>query len=245
MILNIHAGHGKQDSKSCGAYTELLKESIENRLIKDELILLLKKEGHTVYDCTIDYPNSQSDCINQIIKKCNSNNVDLDISIHFNSGRNDLVGNNKIGGIECLLYSNNSAKPSAERICRNISELGFTNRGIKYNKTLSVLKNTKAPSIIIEICFVDDKDDTTLYKKLGYKLIAKSIAEAILNKNLGDDDMQDTKVKVKINNKYYEINGIFKDNTNFIKVRDLENAGFKISNEGNIAVIETPCCCKK
>ena len=53
MRFNIHSGHGKQDSKSCGA-NGLIKESIENRKVKDEVITLLKQEGHTVYDCTVD-----------------------------------------------------------------------------------------------------------------------------------------------------------------------------------------------
>ncbi len=82
----------QQDSKSPGA-VGLIKESIEDRKVKDEVISLLRKEGHTVYDCTVDYPSSQQDTLNKIIEKCNSNNVDLDISIHFNSGANDERGN--------------------------------------------------------------------------------------------------------------------------------------------------------
>jgi N-acetylmuramoyl-L-alanine amidase len=244
MKINIHAGHGKQDSKSCGAYTSMLYESVENRLIKDELIEILKRKGCTVYDCTVDYPSSQSDCINKIVKKCNSNNVDLDISIHFNSGRNDLKGDSKTGGVECILYSENNALPYALRICKEIASLGFTNRGIKYNKTLGVLKNTKAPAIIVEVCFVDDKDDVDLYKKINYKVVAKAIAEGILNEKIGDDNMEVKNLKVKINGTYYEIEGLVVNDRNYIKVRDLEKAGFKIDNEGSIAVIESPCCCK-
>lgn len=46
------------------------------------------------------------------------------------------------------------------------------------------------------------------------------------------------KSKIKINGKYYDVSRILKDGNNFIKIRDLEKAGFKISNEGNIAVID-------
>ena len=69
MIFSIHAGHGKQDSKSCGAYTSLLKESVANREVKDEVIRLLKTEGHTVYDDTVDYPSSAADCVNKQVEK--------------------------------------------------------------------------------------------------------------------------------------------------------------------------------
>ena len=44
--------------------------------------------------------------------------------------------------------------------------------------------------------------------------------------------------KIKVNGKYFTISRILKDGNNYIKIRDLEKAGFKISNEGSIAVLE-------
>ena len=180
MRLNVHAGHGADDSKSCGAIG-LIKESTEARKVKNEVIRLLKLDGHTAFDTTVDYPNSKSDCINKIVKKCNSNSVDLDISIHFNSGRNDKKGDGDNAGVEVLIYSSNSkSKPYAERVCQKISELGFDNRGVKYRTNLGVLK-TKNPNMLIECCFVDDKDDIDKY---NYNTMAKAIVEGILNKSL-------------------------------------------------------------
>lgn len=236
MKFNVHAGHGKQDSKSCGAYTSLMKESIENRLVKDELIRLLTLNNDIVYDTTVDYPTSQADCLTKIIKKCNANKVDLDVSIHFNSGRNNLSGDGSIGGVEVLIY-NDSARPQAERICKKLEALGFRNRGVKVNKNLSFLAQTYAPALLVEVCFVDDADDTKLYYKLGYKTVAKAIAEGILNKSIGDVSM----IKIKINGKYYELEGIFQNGTNYVKVRELEKAGFKIGFEESVATIDTPC----
>lgn len=182
--LNSHAGHGKQDSKSCGT-VGLVKESVENRLLNNEFIRLMKLYGKTIYDCTIDYPNSKSDCLNKIVSKCNSHKVDLDISHHINDGRNDNVGDGKIGGVEVWVYSKNSdAYEPAKRICENLSKLGFTNRGVKFSTEYAVLAKTKSPAMIIEYFFDDDKDDYTLYKKLGYKVIAKAVVEAILNKKI-------------------------------------------------------------
>jgi N-acetylmuramoyl-L-alanine amidase len=40
------------------------------------------------------------------------------------------------------------------------------------------LNHTKAPAVLIEVCFVDDPDDVKLYKKT-YKKIAKVIADSI------------------------------------------------------------------
>lgn len=53
-----------------------------------------------------------------------------------------------------------------------------------------------------------------------------------------EDDEVVEESKIKINGKYYEVKRILKDGTNYIKIRDLEKAGFKISNEGSIAVLE-------
>ena len=185
MIFSIHAGHGKQDSKSCGAYTSLLKESIANRDIKDEVIKLLRAEGHTVYDDTVDYPSSASDCVNKQVANVNSHkDVDLAVGIHFNSGRSDLKGDNSIGGFEVIVCNNSGAKQEyGKRMCSKMESLGFRNRGIKVNSKLGYLK-AKPQCIIAEICFVDDKDDVELYNKLGAKKIAKALVEAMLNKTI-------------------------------------------------------------
>lgn len=52
-----------------------------------------------------------------------------------------------------------------------------------------------------------------------------------------DDEMVETS-KIKINGQYYTISRILKDGNNYIKIRDLEKAGFKISSEGSIAVLD-------
>ena len=186
MRFNIHAGHGKQDSKSCGA-NGLIKESIENRKVKDEVITLLKQEGHTVYDCTVDYPASAEDCVAKQVTNCNKHIVDLDISIHFNSGRKDLNGDGKTGGVEVLVYNSTGVKQEyAKRVCKSVAKLGYTNRGVKIRTNLGYLSKVKNQCILIECCFVDDADDV---KKYNYKTMAKAIVEGILNKKLEEDTM--------------------------------------------------------
>ena len=216
-IYSIHAGHGKQDSKSCGAYTSLLKESVANREVKDEVIRLLKTDGHTVYDDTVDYPSSASDCVNKQVKNTNSHsNVSLAIGIHFNSGRNDLKGDNSIGGFEVIVCNNSGTKQTiGKRICSKMEGLGFRNRGVKLNSGLGFLKNTKCQSMIVEVCFVDDKDDVELYNKLGVKQIAKAIVEGILDKKI---DTVETKPTTP--NTYYRVVvGSFKDREEAIKLQ--------------------------
>ncbi len=163
MRINVHAGHNPDGKTACGA-VGFLKESTEARRVKDKVIALLTAQGHTVYDCTVDNGASQADVLNKIVSKCNAHAADLDVSIHFNSGANDASGNGKTTGTEVLTYSSGSkAKPYAQNIANAIAALGFKNRGVKYSSSLYVLRKTKAPALLVECCFVDDKDDAALY----------------------------------------------------------------------------------
>ncbi|MCU5977978.1 N-acetylmuramoyl-L-alanine amidase [Clostridioides difficile] len=181
-ILNIHGGHNPARKVACGA-VGLIDESLEDRKVKDEVISILRANSKTVYDCTVDNGTSKTDVLKKIVSKCNSHKVDLDISIHFNSGAKDEKGNGKTTGVEVFIY-NEKTREVATKICESISKLGFKNRGVKVDKDLYVLRNTKAPAILVECCFVDDRDDIELY---NYKSMAKAIAEAILNKKINDD----------------------------------------------------------
>ena len=183
MKFNIHAGHNPDGKIACGA-VGLIKESTEARAVKDKVIQYLRKAGHTAYDCTCENGTSQNDVLKQIVKKCNSYKVDIDVSIHFNSGANDKKGNGKSTGVEVLVYNDKSkCYEEAVRICKKIAALGFKNRGVKANDDLYFLRKTNATSMLIEICFVDDKDDVEIYKDNVDK-IAKAIAEGLINKSI-------------------------------------------------------------
>ena len=102
--FNIHAGHCP-DGKGASGAVGILKESTEARKVKNKVIVLLKKEGHTAYDCTCDEKTTQSGCLTKIVKKCNAHTVKRDVSIHLNSGRDDLKGDGKTGGVEVYILS--------------------------------------------------------------------------------------------------------------------------------------------
>ena len=182
MNFTVHAGHNPDNKVACGAIG-LIKESTENRNVKNEVIRLLKEEGHTVYDCTVENGTSVSDIVNKQVSKMNSySDIDLHISIHFNSGANDKTGNGKSTGVEVLVYNISGTKyDTAKRICSKIEGLGYKNRGVKVRNNLGVLSKTKAQALLVECCFVDDKDDIDLY---NYKRIAKAIVEGVLNKTI-------------------------------------------------------------
>ena len=176
MKINVHAGHNPDGKTACGAIG-FIKESTENRAVKNEVVRLLKLLGHTVYDCTVEDGTSKSSVLAGIVKKCNAHNVDLDVSIHFNAGANDSAGNGKTTGTEVLVYSADSkAKEYAKNVCAEIEKLGYKNRGVKVRSDLYVLRNTNSPAMLIECCFVDDKDDVARY---NYKTMAEAIVFGI------------------------------------------------------------------
>ena len=156
---NVHGGH---NSIVPGA-ASILNEVTEDRKVKNKLISLLKSDGYTVYDCTDDSGRTSGANLANIVAKCNKHSVDLDISIHLNAGRNDLKGDGGTGGVEVFCYDSRT-KSVAEKITDAIAEeFGYHNRGVKYSTGLYVLRNTKSKAILIECCFVDDKDDAKVW----------------------------------------------------------------------------------
>lgn len=177
---NVHAGHCPQGQGASGA-VGILQESVEDRAVKNEVIRLLRAEGHTVYDCTCDENTTKQGCLNKIVAKCNQHSVDLDISLHLNSGRNDYGGDGSTGGVEVWNYDTGTQEIS-DRICEAIAtELGIHNRRTKYDKDLFVLANTKSKALLVECCFVDDADDAKVWDA---KRCAKAIVRGILNKEI-------------------------------------------------------------
>lgn len=196
MVFNIHAGHNPDGMVACGAIG-FIKESSENRNVKNEVIKQLRGLGHTVYDCTVDNGTSVNNVLTNIVKKCNARKVDLDVSIHFNAGAKDAIGNGKTTGTEVYVYSNTSkAKSCAEKVVNEIAKLGFKNRGVKINQNLYFLRKTTNAAMLIECCFVDDKDDVALY---DCKSMADAIVRGICGKNYIEPSNNEVDEETKVN----------------------------------------------
>ena len=171
-IYNVHGGHNYY---APGA-KKYLDEVKEDRIVKNEVIKLLRQEGHTVYDCTDEDGKNKNAVLYNIVKKCNAHSVDLDISIHLNAGGGS--------GVEVWNYDART-KDISDRICYSISkELDIPNRGTKYTQNLYVLSNTKSKAILIECCFTDSASD---YDAWSGSRCAKAIVEGILGKHISSE----------------------------------------------------------
>lgn len=203
---NIHGGHNPAGKIACGA-TDLLDESREDRLVCKAVIKYLKAAGHTAYNCTVDNGTGQTDVLRKICAKCNAHDVTLDVSIHFNSGRNKHKSNGKPGGCEIWATSYTGIKKEAsERIIANLKKLGMNTHGDPYKTTsnLYYLNHTNAKAILIEVEFVDDVDSKNIYKKIGYDKIGKAIAEGIIGKSI-DSTKVTIKPKTSASSKSYKV----------------------------------------
>lgn len=183
-VYTIHAGHAAHGKRNCGA-VGFCAESLVDRQIARTTKLWLEKEGHTVYDCTVDEGITASAIISNIKKKINSHkNATANISIHLNASKTSKE-DFKIKGSECLVYSTlGDDAIMAKRILRELTYIGFPSRGVKRRTDLGVLKgiNNGGLNILVEVFFCDDEDDYFLYKRLGADVIGKAIAQGILGR---------------------------------------------------------------
>ena len=172
-VFNIHGGHAPAGKKGSGA-VGIVNESIVDREIKNAVIAKLRALGHTAYDCTCENGGSATEVLKDICNKANAHTVDLDVSIHLN------CYNGSAKGTEVLVYKlGGKAEQYAKNIVNSISELGYTNRGVKVRNDLYYLKHTKNIALLIETFFCDNQEDVNRYN-------LDSMANAIVKGIIGE-----------------------------------------------------------
>lgn len=154
--------------------TKYLTESKETRIVGDKVCSLLKSKGHEVILARIDNATTVLESLGYRTNIANNAGVDLFIEIHFNAG----------GGTGTETYVSGlggQAEKYGRNIVNSIAELGFQNRGLKTGN-FYVLKNTVAPAVLIECCFVDSKSDYERYNadKMAQKIVKGIIGEEVI-----------------------------------------------------------------
>lgn len=172
---SLHGGHNNIVQ---GANYGGRKEHIMDRLVKDAVAAKLRALGHTVYDDTDETGSTQSQNLSNIVRNCNSHDVDLVISFHLNAY------NGTANGVEVCYYDQQAL---AAKVSAQLSkDIGWANRGAKErrygNERLYVLAETKAPAILIELGFIDNEADMA---KWDVDKIANSIVYALTGQRVG------------------------------------------------------------
>lgn len=170
MKISNNEGH-TLNGKGSGAI-RYLNESICTRQIGKYFREIMKKNNHTVYNCTIEKSNNY---LYEAVKESNKYNVDYAISHHLNCS-DDVEAN----GVEVWIYDihDKVTYETASRICNELSKLGLKNRGVKESKEFYWIKNTKSKAMIIEYLFCSNKSDVDKYNP---QKLAEAVFKGLTN----------------------------------------------------------------
>ncbi len=165
----IDPGHGGSDP---GAVYKERKESEDNLALAKEVAIELKRHGVTVDE------TRSSDKTVSLKERSNFENkgsYDYSISFHRNAFNPEAAQ-----GVEIYTYLNASAKAKglAAKIQAALVNVGFTNRGVK-EANFHVLRETKAPAVLVEIGFIDNSKDNQLFDSKRDEIV-KGLSKAIL-----------------------------------------------------------------
>jgi N-acetylmuramoyl-L-alanine amidase len=167
----LDAGHGGYDA---GAVNGNRYEKDDNLRITLAVGNILKSKGvNVVYTRTGD--NYLSLAERAAIS--NNSNADMFVSFHRNSAVNP-----EANGFENYTAPNASArsKQFAKTVYDDVVETGVfpTNRGVK-EANYYVLRNTKAPAMLLELGFISNNEDNERFDS-GFDSLANSISDGIL-----------------------------------------------------------------
>lgn len=163
-------GHGGEDGGAC---YKGRKESNDVLSLGKAIALEVRKHGIIVDE------TRASDVTVGLKERSNFENrnaYDYFISFHRNAFKSE-----KAKGVETYTYLNTGAKSKklAEKIQHSLVALGFVDRGVKV-ADFHVLRETKAPAVLIEIGFIDNTGDNSLFSKKRNEII-KMLAKVILS----------------------------------------------------------------
>lgn len=171
MKIGINCGHTASGA-GYGA-VGIIKESEHTRIVGKSLMQKIKNSGVEVIDCTIDQASTKNEYLTKAVEMANREDLDWFISIHFNAS-----GDHKGHGVEVYTYEGRQYQDALD-VCKNLSNIGFTNRGVKAGTGLYVIRKTKAKSMLIEVCFCDNETDVATYLTVGEDKIAQAIFDAL------------------------------------------------------------------
>ena len=174
----IAAGHGGNDP---GAVANGMKEKDLNLSISIACQAELERHGVSV---RMSRTKDENETLAQQVKECNSFAPDLAVNIHNNAGGGD-------GAEAFYTVGGGTGKTLAVNILNEIVKIGQNSRGAKTRKNSSggdyygFIRDTKAPAVIVECAFVDNKKDIQIIDTAAeQKAMGVAIAKGVL-KTLG------------------------------------------------------------
>jgi hypothetical protein len=174
MKILLISGHGAGDP---GAVSQFGKEADETIYMVEEI-----KKTLSAYAQVDLYPTERNAYKDAKAGKLavNFGNYNYVLEVHFNSGAADLKGNGRTTGTEIYVTTAEKTVGVETKIVQSIEALGFKNRGVK-RTNFTVIYRAKAAGVssaLLEVCFIDDEDDMSIYAAKKAQ-IAAAVANAI------------------------------------------------------------------
>ena len=191
MKVFLGVGHGGSDP---GATANNAKEKDLNLSIALACRDMLVKHGVSV---KMSRTKDENDPLSEEIRECHSFSPDLAVDIHNNAGGGD--------GAEVFYhYGGGKSKTLAENILSEIVKVGQNSRGAKTRKNqdgkdyYGFIRQTSAPSVIVECAFVDNASDLEILATESRRQeMGVAIAKGIL-KTLGVEIHGDKLYRVQV-----------------------------------------------
>ena len=185
MNILLIAGHGDGDS---GATAYNRREDVLAREVVSNV-----KAALSIYECNVEVFDTAKSAYHELVtlgKSYDFTRFDYVLEVHFNAFRENSDGN--ITGSEIYVTRAEASVAVEESILKRLATLGFKNRGVKRMNFSVILKakNQGVSSALLEVCFIDDLDDITLYESRKIQVaqaIAGGIAEGFRLKKRGED----------------------------------------------------------
>lgn len=174
MKILLISGHGAGDS---GAVSQFGREADETIYMVEEIKKTLSKYAQVDLYPTNRNAYSDAKAGKLAVNFANYNYV---LEVHFNACVNDTKGDGKTTGTEIYVTTAEKTVGVETKIVQAIAAFGFKNRGVK-RTNFTVIYRAKAAGVssaLLETCFIDDKDDMTIYSSKKAQ-IAVAIANAI------------------------------------------------------------------
>ncbi len=169
----IDAGHGGYDAGAVNG----------SRYEKNDNLRMALAVGQRLKNCGVRVIYTRDDDtfipLLERSRISNNNNVDLFASFHRNSATNPSAN-----GVETIVYTNASqkARRAASNLQNALADVGIqSDRGVKTGN-LSVLRETTAPALLLELGFISNDRDNQLFDSRfdAYAdTIAASLAQSV------------------------------------------------------------------
>lgn len=157
----LNPGHDQLDLKgtpgydpgACNEYLDLAENEIA--LAVGELV----EKYLTDAGCEVQLLQSES--LSGICEAANSWGADIFVSIHCNASINETAH-----GTETFTYSDDTEGGKLAKCINSqlVESLDVTDRGVKYDDRLFVLRHTDMPAVLVELAFISNTSDALLLR---------------------------------------------------------------------------------